>query len=167
VHRLDLALWLMGNSAPVAVSGSTYNPVGSRLAQEQRKAFDVEDLGCALARFDNGATLLLEASWAGFTEKREEMVTQLWGTQGGLIQRNVGQGYDFEARVFSEAAQALWERRLQQSVAPTPDAYADLVDAVLDDREPVATGRHGLDVQPILDAIYKSARTGREVRTRR
>ena len=35
---------------------------------------------------------------------------------------------------------------------------------VLDDREPVATAQQGLDVQFILDAIYTSAATGKEVR---
>ena len=38
------------------------------------------------------------------------------------------------------------------------------MDSILDDREPIAPGEHGLAVQLILDAIYKSAATGREVR---
>ena len=164
VHRLDLAMWLMGNPRPLTVSGGTYDHIGRRLARQQRKAFDVEDLGCALIRFDNGATLLLEASWAGFSEKREDMVTQLYGTKGGIVQRNVEEGYAFEARVFSESGGALWEHRLQQSVSASASAYQEFVDAVLDGREPIATGQHGLDVQLILDAIYKSAATGREVR---
>ena len=164
VHRLDLALWLMGNPRPVTVSGSAYNVIGARLAKEQGLRFDTEDLGCALIRFDNGATLLLEASWAGYTEKREDMVTQLLGTKGGLVQRNVGEGYDFEARLFTEENGSLWNTQLQQTHVPCPNAYQDFVDACLDGREPLATGQHGLDVQLILDAIYKSAETGREVR---
>ncbi len=164
VHRLDLAMWLMGNPRPVTVSASTYNVIGARQAERQGKAFDVEDLGAALIRFDNGATLILEASWAGFTEKKEDMVTQLWGTEGGIIQRNVGEGYDFEARLFQEKGQSLWSAELAQPLGPCPSAYTEFVDAVLDGREPLAPGRHGLDVQLILDAVYQSAETGREVR---
>jgi len=163
VHRLDLAMWLMGNPHPVTVSASTYNVIGARLAAEQNKTFDVEDLGCALIRFDNGATIVLEASWAGFSEKSEDMVTQLYGTKGGIIHRNVGEGYEFEARAYTETGGTLWESRLQQIATP-PSAYAEFVDAVLDGRDVPATGRQGLDVQLILDAIYKSARTGKEVR---
>ncbi len=166
VHRLDLALWLMGNPRPVAVSGSTYNVIGKRLAKEQGVEFDAEDLGCALVRFDNGATLIVEASWAGYTEKREDMVTQLLGTQGGLVQRNVGEGYEFEARLFTEHDGSLWNSQLQQANVPCPSAYQDFVDACLDGREPLAPAKHALDVQLILDAIYKSAETGREVRIR-
>ena len=40
------------------------------------------------------------------------------------------------------------------------------MDAILSNREPTATGQHGLDVQLILDAIYKSAALGKEVRIR-
>jgi predicted dehydrogenase len=166
VHRLDLAMWLMGNPRPVTVSGATYGHIGRRVAREQRKKFDVEDIGGAFVRFDNGASLIVEASWAGFTEKREEMITQLLGTKGGVVHRNVGEGYDFEARVYSEEHGCLWETRLQQTLDPTPKAYEEFVDACLDDREPLATGQHGLDVQCILDAIYRSAETGREVRIR-
>ena len=157
VHRLDLAMWLMGSPRPVTVSGSTYDHIGRRLARRRRKTFTVEDLGCALIRFDNGATILLEASWAGFRGKRDEMVTRLLGTQGGIVQRNIGEGYEFEARVFTESGGTLWESRLQQTAVPTPKPYEEFVDAVLEDREPIATGRHGLDVQLILDAVYKSA----------
>ena len=164
VHRLDLAMWLMGNPRPVSVSGAAYNVIGARLAVEQNKTFDVEDLGCALIRFDNGATLILEASWAGLSEKREDMVTQLYGTRGGIIQRNVGEGYEFEACLFSESHGSLWQQKLLQSATTGRSAYEEFVDAVLDGREPIATGQHGLDVQLILDATYRSAATGHEVR---
>ena len=36
----------------------------------------------------------------------------------------------------------------------------------LENREPIATGEHGLKVMKILDGIYRSAATGREVRYR-
>ena len=62
VHRIDLALWLMGYPKPVWVMGSTYDHIGSRLAKEQGKEFDVEDLAVAMVKFDNGATMEAEAS---------------------------------------------------------------------------------------------------------
>ena len=167
VHRIDMAMWLMGSPKPVTVSASTYNVIGARLAKETGKKFDVEDIGGALIRFDNGATLIAEASWAGFTQKREEMITQLLGTKGGILHSNVNEGYEFEARVFTEHDGALWETKLQQATVPCPTAYQEFVDACLDGREPIAPGEHGLAVQQILDAIYKSAATGKEVRIAR
>jgi predicted dehydrogenase len=167
VHRMDLAMWLMGCPRPVTVSASTYNVIGAQEAKKQGKKFDVEDLGCALIRFETGATLILEASWAGFSEKREDMVTQLWGTKGGIVQRNVGQGYEFEAKLFREEGEALWSCDLQQPLGSCPSAYEEFVSACLEQREPIATAQHGINVQEILDAVYKSARMGKEVRITR
>jgi predicted dehydrogenase len=164
VHRLNLAMWLMGSPNPVSVSSSIYDRIARPLAQRQKKTFNVEDLGCAMIRFDNGATLILEASWAGFSEKREDMVTHLYGDKGGIIQRNVGEGYDFEAMVYTEQNGTLWSSRMLEATQPTPSSYQEFVDAVLDDRKPCADGEEGLRVQLVLDAIYKSAATGREVR---
>ena len=44
VHRLDLALWLMDYPEPVAISGSTYDPLARVEARRQRKPYTVEDL---------------------------------------------------------------------------------------------------------------------------
>jgi len=164
VHRLDLAMWLMGNPTPVTVSGSVYNHLATDIARKAGKTFDVEDLGCALIRFDNGVTLLLEASWAGHSGKQEDMITHLYGTKGGAVQRNTGEKYDFEALLYGEHEGDLWESRLMLATAESPSPMTDMVDAILDGREPIATGDHGLAVQQILDAIYRSAKLGREVR---
>ena len=37
VHRLDLALWLMGYPKPVWVMGSTYNPIATACAKERQE----------------------------------------------------------------------------------------------------------------------------------
>jgi predicted dehydrogenase len=167
VHRLDLVMWLMGNPRPLTVSGSTFGVVGPRVAREQGKKFDVEDLGCALIRFDNGATIILEASWAGLSEKAEDQVTQLWATKGGIIQRNINDAYQYEARIYTENHGTLWETRLQQTTTPTPSACGEFISAIQENREPSASGQHGLDVQNILDAIYKSSATGKEIKIAR
>jgi len=166
VHRMDLAMWLMGGPQPVAVSAAVYDPIGSRLARQMKKKFDVEDMGAAFVRFEGGATLSLEASWAGFLGKNEDMVTEILGERGGIVQRNVGEGYDFEARVFSEEGGSLVETILKRRLAPAPSPYADFIDALLEGRPTLATAEDGLKVQQVLDAIYRSAARGKEVRIR-
>ena len=46
VHRLDLALWLMGYPEPVAVTGSTYSVIAPEVARKAGESYTVEDLAC-------------------------------------------------------------------------------------------------------------------------
>ena len=166
VHRLDLALWLMDYPEPVAVSGSTYDPLARVEARRQRKPYTVEDLACGLVKFANGATLVLEASWALNIGEDEHMVTELYGTRGGLVQRNEKGGYQFEAELYTEEGESYFTKTLDRRRESAPQSYHEFVDSIIEKRAPLATGEHGLKVMKILEGIYKSAATGREVRYR-
>lgn len=163
VHRLDLVLWLMGYPKPVSVSGMTYDLLGKRLAEREGKTFDVEDLASAFVRFDNGASLVIETSWASNSEKREDQWTQLFGVEGGALIRNWDEGYQFEARLFKEEHGDVHAHHPHiPEWVETPQQH--FCRAILHDFEPLATGEQGLTVMRILDAIYESARLGAEVR---
>lgn len=163
VHRIDLALWLMGHPQPTWVLGATYDPIARRLAEESGKAFDVEDLACALIRFDNGASLQVEASWAANIGESELMETRVLGSKGGLVQRNTDGGYKFEALLFHEQDGAQYDTCL----AKQPQAVTSMehfIQSIIDDTPHLGSPEEGLMVQRILDAIYLSAQTGEPVR---
>jgi predicted dehydrogenase len=164
VHRLDLALWLMGYPKPTWVMGATYDPIARALADQAGKTFDVEDLATAFIRFENGATLALEASWAANIAEAELMETRLLGTKAGLLQKNLHEGYTFDAHIFTELNGAPFDLHLHQAATPAPSAMHDYADAILNDRPHPAPGEQGLVVMELLDAIYESARTGAPVR---
>ncbi|MBN1642205.1 MAG: Gfo/Idh/MocA family oxidoreductase [Anaerolineae bacterium] len=163
VHRLDLALWLMGYPKPVWVLGSAYNPIATALAAEQGVAYDVEDLAAALIRFENGATLEVEASWAAHIAERELMETRLLGTKGGLVQRNLNETYEFEAELYLERDGAQYDMRLHAPPRSRQSAMSHFVDSILAGTPHIATGEEGLLVMEILDAIYESAASGAPV----
>jgi predicted dehydrogenase len=164
VHRLHLALWLMGHPKPTWVLGSTHDPIARALAAKAGKTFDVEDLVGALIRCENGATLILEASWAANIQEAELMETRLLGTRAGLLQRNLNEGYTFDAYIFTEKDGAPLDIRLHPPAAPPHSAMHDFAQAILSDTPHPAPGEQGLMVMEILDAIYESARTGAPVR---
>lgn len=164
VHRLDLALWLMGYPKPRWVMGSTYDPIARAAAAKSGKAFDVEDLAAAFIRFENGASLVLEASWAANIGQAELMETRLLGTQAGLLQHNIGEGYDFDAHMFYEQDGAQYDLRLHPTGAVGLSAMHDYAQAILSGGPHPAPGEQGLVVMQILDAIYESARSGEPVK---
>ena len=166
VHRIDLALWLMGYPRPVWVLGSTYDHIGKALAKKARKKFDVEDLAAALIKFENGATLIAEASWAANIGERELMETRILGSQGGLVYRNVGEGYEFEAEVYTERDGHLFDSKLHPGGSLSKGSAHHFIESIATGSPHIATGEEGLIVMELLDAIYKSAQTDRPVRIR-
>ncbi len=163
VHRIDLALWLMGRPDPVSVSGSTYNVIAKRIATEQKKLFTVEDLACGIVKFANGATLIVEASWALNVQEPEHMITSLYGEKGAIIQKNVGGGYQFQAELVTEEQGCLFTKTLVQNTRKTPSAQEEFLACIREKREPSASADDGIRVQKILDGLYTSAVKGREI----
>ena len=164
VHRLDLALWLMGHPRPTWVLANTFNPIASRLAKAQGKDYDVEDSAFASIRFADGQMLSVEASWAINQGPNEFMETRLYGTEGGLIQHNVGEGYDFISQIHVERGGVQYDLNPHQPIPAAQSAYHHFVEAIRDDQPHQATAEEGLLVSELLDAIYRSASSGEPVR---
>jgi len=169
VHRLDLALWFMGYPEVDYVAGSTYAPIANEIAQREHKTYTVEDLAVGFIRFKNGATLSLEASWAGNIKENELMETRILGSRGGLIHRNIGEGYQFEAEFFTEHQGFQWDERYHEATgwgagAPKPiSAMSHFIDAIVSGVPHEADGKEGFKVMKILDALYQSAELGQPV----
>jgi predicted dehydrogenase len=163
VHRLDLALWLMGYPKPVSVTGVAYGFLGQRAGAAEGKIFDVDDFAAGFIRFENGACLEIEASWATNSEKREDQSTQLYGVHAGAVMRNWDEGYQYEARLFRSNEHDVWtEEPPVPEHLETPQQH--FCRSIIHNFEPMATGEQGLVVMRLLDALYESAATGREVR---
>lgn len=168
VHMIDLAVWLMGNPTPVSVSGCTYckfadtdisNSEHSNFGEKQVDGiFNVEDLAIGFIRFDNGACLQIEFSWASNIESETHFV-ELRGTKAGFSWKNGS------LKIFSEDEGVLTD------LSPVFDKsnghlnnLKHFVDILFDGGEPVFKPQQGVDMIKILDAIYKSAESGCEVR---
>lgn len=166
VHRVDLALWLMGYPKPEWVMAGAYSEIAPVVAKREGKQFDVEDLAAAMVRFENGAMLEVEASWAANISEKELMETRLFGTEGGCVHRNTNAGYEFEAVVFAERGGDHYDMKIQRP-APAPGrAMHHFVESIVQGTPHDATGEEGLIVMELLDAIYKSAAQKKPVRVR-
>ena len=173
VHILDLTLWLMGYPAPVATVGQTYTKFGTREGVLNNPAwgpfdhtnFTVEDFAAGFVRFENGATLTLESSFIANLE-RDDMSTHVFGTEGGAF---VNPFDAAECRLYREEAGTLTDTSL--AMLPQVNSHEGeiraFVQAILDDTPVPVPGEQGLMVTRILDALYESSETGREVRMTR
>ena len=166
VHILDLCLYLMDFPKPVAVSGAAYTKFGNRKGviglwgQWDPKKYTVEDWSVGFVRFANGATLTLEASFAANIEKP---VFDAWllGTKGGAEART--------GKLFTEDAGTLWDRipyGLPEKVNTYNREIEMFVAAIRENKPVPVPPEQALVTQSIIDGIYESAETGKEVRIR-
>lgn len=163
VHRLDLALWLMGYPEPEWVLASTYAKFGPKWAEKAKLSYTVEDLACAMIKFKNGATLELDASWACNIKERELQTLRLLGEEGGLYQYNLNEGYTYQVECYKRIAGRSFDCAMHDA-KPTPHAFQLFADAVRDDKPFLVQPEDGVTVMKILDAVYESAKTGAPVR---
>ena len=171
VHMIDLAIWLMGNPRPVAVSGATYCKFAENDAQADSVhaqfgekcdsgTFDVEDLAMGFIRFENGAVMQIEFSWASNIEKENAFV-ELRGTKSGAVINTMESIF----KIFGE------ENGVTTDIVPhvTEMASGHVLNikhfaAVLQGKEkPGFVPQQGIDVIAILEAMYRSAESGREI----
>ncbi|MBM4014506.1 MAG: Gfo/Idh/MocA family oxidoreductase [Planctomycetes bacterium] len=163
VHRIDLALWFMGEPEVVAATAVSHGELGRALARRRRTRFDVEDFGGGLLRLAGGRGLVFEVSWAENSGRREIMLTRVLGVRGGAIHRNVDHGRDFVAELHQDRAGTL--------VAPDPAPWRraavlpvhEFLRAIADPAHVVPDGACGVRLQRVLTAVARSAGEGREV----
>ncbi len=79
---------LMGDVKPVEVSSSTYNQLSrtntvNEWGHFNRDSFEVEDHVSAFIRFNNGASMLFETSWAANIPEDENHIS-ISGAKAGL-----------------------------------------------------------------------------------
>ena len=169
VHMIDLAIWLMGNPKPVAVSGCTYtkfadsdisDSVNSSFGDKKADGiFDVEDLAMGFIKFDNGACLQIEFSWASNVEK-ESVFVELRGNKAGAeIKDGILKIYSEDNGTLEDILPKVVDNNLIHG-----DNLRHFADVLLNGAEPDFTPEQGIDMIKILTAMYKSAETGMEVR---
>lgn len=163
VHMLDLTLWLMGHPKPVAASGLCYTKFGTRpglvglFGAWDHTNYSVEDFAVGLIRFENGASLGIESSFAANIEK-DVMNATLLGTEGGCELSPI--------KVFREERGSLVDAapvHLPKVNTHEAEIFA-FVDAIKNGKPVPVPGVQALMATKILDAIYKSAETGKEIR---
>jgi len=165
VHMLEQTHYLMGAPKPVAATGMIDTYLGNKPSNKieaawkgwDHKTYTVEDLAVGHIRFENGAVIHIEASFAAHIEK-EFMGFQIMGTEGGAT-------WDPPV-IFTDRDGHMTDVR-PHYLPPHPDFYhyfdlklRNFVDHVLYNKPTMAPAEHGLMVQQMLDAVYASAEKG-------
>lgn len=172
-HALDLTLWMMDNYKPKVVLGTKYHELSQKEDAANAwgpwdpKKFTVEDSAFGMIVMENGATIMLESSWALNTLDVHEAKCSLSGTEAGADMKD-------GLRINGEKFSRLYENKIDLGAGGVafyegkaekgPDIELRLwIDAIEQDKDPVVTPEQAYVVSQILEAIYESAQTGKAV----
>jgi UDP-N-acetyl-2-amino-2-deoxyglucuronate dehydrogenase len=157
IHGIDILRWLAG-------------PVSEVFGMWQLGALhkiESEDVVNAVMRFASGATGVVQAGtafWPGYTER-----TEFHGTKGTAIISgdklttwDVTNDSGDPAPIAHEVASGASDP-MAISLEPFERQFLDFGDAIAKRRKPMVAGEEGYQALELVDAIYRSCRTGEKV----
>lgn len=157
IHQVDLLLWFAG---PVRELSAMWQ-IGAAHAIES------EDIVNAVMRYESGATGVMQAAtalWPGYSERVE-----VHGTKGSAIitgdqlttwdvKDDAGDPPPLSSGVASGASDPM-----AISVESFERQFLDFGNAIRTGRKPLVSGEEGYRALALVDAVYRSCRTGRPV----
>ncbi|MDP9348801.1 MAG: Gfo/Idh/MocA family oxidoreductase [Gemmatimonadota bacterium] len=157
IHTVDLLLWLLGDVA--RVSGRTRTALHD---------IEVEDTALALLEFTSGAVATLEATTAAYPGYPRRL--ELSGTGGTVVvEHDRVVSADLREPPAEPLPRGEADANASASSAVISDVRAhrrvleDFLDAVRTGAPPLCDGREGRRSVEVVEAVYRSARTGEPV----
>ncbi|MDQ6701550.1 MAG: Gfo/Idh/MocA family oxidoreductase [Acidobacteriota bacterium] len=157
IHGIDILRWIAG-------------PVKELFGYWQLGALhkiESEDVVNAVLRFSSGATGVIQAGtafWPGYTER-----TEFHGTKGtAIISGDKLTTWDVEndtgdpAPVAKDVASGASDP-MAISLEPFERQFLDFGEAIKTGRKPLVSGEDGYAALEIVDAVYRSCRTGEKI----
>lgn len=158
IHGIDLLRWMM-NDEIVEVYGKT--------KQQFHHYLEAEDLGMAVVTFKNGAVGTVEGTTNVYPKNLEETLYLFGATGtvkiGGTSTNNIDV-WDFaDASITDSENKGLQEATSNVYGNGHTSLFADMIDAIKNDRKPYVDAVAGKNALELVLAIYKSAAEGKPV----
>lgn len=167
VHVLDLATWFMGNPKPVSVTGvarielARQHGAFSIWGGDIPPSIDVDEFSTAFIRFENNASMIIEVSWMlHHGMDNDDVQTWLYGTKAGAHWPKC-EIYETNSALKQHYNRSL--KIINDKLRPHYQEIVEFTQAILEGKPSPIPAEHSLQVQQILEALYKSQETGREV----
>jgi predicted dehydrogenase len=157
-HHIDLLEWMLGE--PVSVMAKT----GTFLSN-----IEVEDTGAAIIKFRNGAIGIVEATTATRPKDLEGSLSVL-GAKGSVV---IG-GFAVNKMVtwnFTDSSESESKEILQEFAEIPANVYGfghkryieHVIDCIQNNKKALVDGFEGRKSLELINAMYESAETGKEV----
>lgn len=174
-HALDITLYVLNNYKPKYAVGTVYHKLnnqtrtGNSWGDWDPEKFTVEDSAFGFVVMENGATISIDSSWALNCAETGEAQTLICGTKagadmfdGGKLRINgVNNGRQYITNPdFSKGGVDFFNGKTAKPIVIEAMTF---INAIRGKGELVVRPEQAATVTLILDAIYKSAKTGKPV----
>ncbi|MDR3019369.1 MAG: Gfo/Idh/MocA family oxidoreductase [Treponema sp.] len=172
-HALDLTLFMMDNYEPNYAVGTVYHKLnkdketGNAWGDWDTEKFTVEDSAFGFIVMKNGATIILQSSWALNTTEVRESVTTLCGTKAGADMPKSGElvinGVKNNSQYiltpqFGSGGVAFFGGSSEKAADVEARVFAE---AIRGNGKLYVNAEEAAAVTRILEGIYISAKTGK------
>lgn len=151
IHRLDLAMFLIGFPDFTEITGSSFYGIGREVAKQRGKVYDNEDFAAGMVRLDTGAALLLEGAYF-MNAPAPTQVTEIFGDKGYFI---TGDGKQ-EMAVYKGEEPEVIDLIPDDEMAGSPAEH--FVRVLRGEEEVIPTPEQGLTGLRIIEGIYKASK---------
>ena len=159
IHGIDLLRWMLGEEIE-EVYGVT--------RQQFHDYLEAEDIGMAVVKFKNGAVATIEGTTNVYPQNLEETL-YLFGEKG-TVKLGGKSTNNIDVWDFADETEADKSNKGLEEVTSNvygnghTSLYADMIDAIKNDRKPYVDAEAGKNALELVLAIYKSQREGRAVK---
>ena len=159
IHGIDLLRWMMGEEIE-EVYGQTRQQLHSYL--------EAEDVGMAVVKFKNGAIATIEGTTNVYPQNLEETL-YLFGEKGtvklgGTSTNNIDVWQFADETKEDNRSKGLQEATSNVYGNGHSSLYADVIQAIQEDRRPDVDAAAGRNALELVLAVYKSQKEGRAVK---
>lgn len=159
IHGIDLLRWMMGDEVD-EVYGVT--------RQQFHHYLEAEDIGMAVVKFKNGAVATIEGTTNVYPKNLEETL-YLFGEKG-TVKLGGTSTNNIDVWDFSDESEADSKNKGLEEVTCNvygnghTSLFADVIDAIKNDRKPYVDAVAGRNALEMILSIYKSQKTGYPVK---
>ena len=159
IHGIDLLRWMFGNEVD-EVYGTT--------RQQFHDYLEAEDVGMAVVKFKNGAVATIEGTTNVYPKNLEETL-YIFG-ETGTVKIGGTSTNNIDVWDFADESDADQENKgLKEATSNVygnghTSLFADVIDAIENDRQPYVDAVAGRNALEMILAIYKSQKTGQPVK---
>ena len=159
IHGIDLLRWMMGDEV---------EEVYGQARQQFHDYLEAEDVGMAVIKFKNGAVATIEGTTNVYPRNLEETL-YLFG-ENGTVKLGGTSTNNIDVWQFADETEADHKNKgLEEATSNVygnghTSLYADVIDAVKNDRRPYVDALAGRNALELVLAIYKSQKDGKPVK---